>query len=176
MKLELKLLLVSILALILSACDAGAQDLVKPVGVEWDPPVPAEVELVDGYNVYEVTITPKILPERYSVNLVSPLSPEFTVEYRKLNTELIPKGTFKFTIVDARPGFQTIVRAYSATWDVKSPDSDILTLRPLPRAPAGLKAVSLIIEQSSNMKSWAPLAAIEVAADLTASFFRLAIQ
>lgn len=117
---------------------------------------------MEGYNVYEVSITPPLKPADYSVNLVSPLPPAYTIAATRLNSELIPAGTHTFTITVATPGMQTIVRAWNSTWG-ESPDSDILTLRPLPPKPAGLKAVALLIEASRDLISWAPFAVLEAA-------------
>lgn len=146
----------------------------KPVGVVWDPPAPEDAPHVKGYNVYEVTITPPLKPADYAVNLVSPLPPAYSLTATKLNAELIPAGTLEFTITTATPGMQTIVRAFNSTWG-ESPDSDILTLRPLPPKSAGLKAVALLIEASRDLISWAPFAVLEAALGKD-EFFRLQIQ
>lgn len=113
----------------------------KPVQVQWDPPTPEEAELISGYNIYEITITPPIRPAKYDINIVSPLPAIHLVSYTKINTTLIPAGTFTFTIHRARPGMQTVVRAYSAIWDTESPDSDILTFPLLPPKQKGLKNI-----------------------------------
>ncbi|MFN0129152.1 MAG: hypothetical protein ACKV19_20980 [Verrucomicrobiales bacterium] len=146
----------------------------KPVRVVWDPPTPEDAPHVEGYNVYQVTITPPLKPTDYAVNLVSPLPSAYSLTATKLNPELIPAGTLEFTIAAARPGMQTIVRAWNSTWG-ESPDSDILTLRPLPPKPAGLKAVALLIEASQDLLSWAPFAVLEAALGKD-EFFRLQIQ
>ncbi len=151
-----------------------AQGNPKPVRVVWDPPTPEDAPHVEGYNVYEVTITPPLKPADYAVNLVSPLPPAYSLTATRLNTELIPAGTLEFTITTATPGMQTIVRAFNSTWG-ESPDSDILTLRPLPPKPAGLKTVALLIEASRDLISWTPFAVLEAALGRD-EFFRLAIK
>jgi hypothetical protein len=146
----------------------------KPVRVVWDPPTSEDAPHVEGYNVYAVTITPPLKPADYTVNLVSPLPPAYSLTATKLNPELIPAGTLEYTIAAATPEMQTIVRAYNSTWG-ESPDSDILTLRPLPPKPTGLKAVALLIEASRDLISWAPFAVLEAALGKD-EFFRLQIQ
>jgi len=164
------LLFAAILAIILSTA-AQAQE--KPVRVVWDPPEGEEVQRVDGYNVYRVTITPMLRPADYDVNLTTPLAPEYTMAYQKLNTELIPKGTFEFTIEKATPGFQTIVRAYSKTWDVESPDSDVLTLRDAPGKVQGHKVTALVLESSVDLQKWVQRAVYELAFVAPTEVFRL---
>jgi hypothetical protein len=161
-----------LLNLLIGVSTADAQS--KPVRVVWDPPTPEDAPNVEGYNVYAVTITPPLKPADYEVNLVSPLPPAYSLTATKLNAELIPAGTLEYTITAATPGMQTIVRAWNSTWG-ESPDSDILTLRPLPPKPAGLKAVALLIEASRDLISWAPFAVLEAALGKD-EFFRLQIQ
>ncbi|MFN0129615.1 MAG: hypothetical protein ACKV19_23360 [Verrucomicrobiales bacterium] len=151
-----------------------AQANPKPVRVVWDPPTPEDAPHVEGYKVCEVTITPPLKPVDYEVNLVSPLPPAYSLTATKLNAELIPAGKLEYTITAATPGMQTIVRAFNSTWG-ESPDSDILTLRPLPPKPAGLKTVALLIEASRDLISWTPFAVLEAALGRD-EFFRLAIK
>jgi hypothetical protein len=135
----------------------------KPVKVIWDAPTTDQVELIDGYNVYQAMITPTLLPTKYDVNLTSPLPAGYTVTYKKLNSVLIPKTTQEFIIDKATPGLQIIVRAYSATWDLESTDSDVLTLRPMPAKPKGPKATKVVVQGSINMKEWTERAIVELA-------------
>jgi hypothetical protein len=171
MKLERFLTLACMAALILFACKAQGRD----VRVIWDPPTPQDAVSLEGYNVYEVTFDPPVAPPKPAAeaNIPSPVSGSVKTE-RKLNTEPIPAGTLEFVIKDARPGMQTIVRAFNFMGE--SPDSDVLTLHDVPKKPEGVKAVAVLIEQSSNLKDWSPLAVVYAAADLTASFFRLDIK
>lgn len=164
-------MLLFILMFVVFALAAQAQE--RPVKVGWDPPLPHDVGNVDGYNVYRVTITPALVPADYDVNLTTPLSSEYVMAYEKLNTELIPKGTFEFIIPAAYPGHQSVVRAYSATWNIESADSDILTLRPAPGKVQGLKSVALILESSTDLKNWAQRALYEVAVIAPMEVFRL---
>ena len=69
---------------------------------------------------------------------------------------------------------QTIVRAWNSIWS-ESPDSDILTLRPMPSKPAGMKAMALLMETSRDLISWASFAVIETALGQD-ECFRLQIQ
>lgn len=130
--------LLALIALAFLSLSASAQ-VSKSIIVVWDPPPPHEVELVDGYNVYQVFITPPLKPSNYATNIPSPLPAGYTITYKKLNATLIPAATRAFTIPNATPGMQSVCRAYSVGWDTESPDSDILTLRPLPAKPEGLK-------------------------------------
>lgn len=167
----LTLLLQMALAVLAFAPAAGAQG--KPARVVWDPPPPEEIQAVTGYNIYRVTITPALLPTDYSVNLVSPLPPPYATAHQKLNAELIPAPTREFIIADATPGMQTIVRAYSAEWNIESPDSDILSFRPLPGKVDGLKAKSIILESSVDLRKWVRRAVYDIAVVAPSEFFRL---
>ena len=170
MKIELRLFAITV-ALLVSSIIAAARD----VKVAWDGPTPQDATNVEGYNLYEVTFEPAVLPPKpsASANIPSPVAGSVAT-YRKINAEPIPAGTLEFIIVDARPGLQTVVRAFNFMGE--SDDSDVLTLHDVPKRPEGVKAVALMIEQSSNLKDWSPMAVVYAAADLTASFFRLDIK
>lgn len=164
-------LIVGIIAVILTASITFARD----VKVAWDPPLPGEAASVEGYDVYEITLDPPVAPPKPApeANIQSPVAGS-TATYRKLNATPIPAGTQEFLIKDARPGLQIVVRAFNFMGT--SNDSDILTIHDVPKKPEGVKAVALLIEQSSNMRTWAPFALVYAAADLGANFFRLAIE
>lgn len=160
-------LIIGLIFAILLAAATFARD----VKVVWDPPLPGDSP--EGYNVYEVTFTPPVAPPKPApeANIPSPVAGAVAT-YRKLNDAPILER--EFIIKDARPGLQTIVRAFNFMGE--SPDSDVLTIHDVPKKPEGVKAVALLIEQSSNLKTWAPFALVYAAADLGANFFRLAIE
>lgn len=160
-------LIIGLIFAILLASAALSRD----VKVAWDPPLPGDSP--EGYNVYEVTFTPPVAPPKPApeANIPSPVAGAVAT-YRKLNDTLILER--EFIIKDARPGLQAIVRAFNFMGE--SDDSDVLTIHDVPKRPEGVKAVAVLIEQSSNLKDWSPLAVVYAAADLTASFFRLDIK
>lgn len=167
---KLKLLIALALAMLTTTATFG-----RDVTVVWDPPTPEDAPRVEGYNVYEITFVPPVLPPGPSAlaNITSPVAGSVST-VRKLNTAPIPAGTHEFTITDVRDGLQTIVRAFN--FQGESPDSDVLTLIDPPKKPGGLKVAALVIEQSSNLKTWSTLGVIAVTADVASQFFRLALN
>lgn len=159
------------LAGLLLAASAHAQE--KPVRVIWDPPATDQADLISSYNVYRVTVTPALLPADYDVNIPTPVEGTYALAYQKLNTDPIAKDSQEFTIDKATPGMQLVVRAYSATWGGESPDSDILTLRPMPGKVQGLKATALILESSIDLQKWIQRAVYEMAFVAPTETFRL---
>lgn len=143
------------------------------VRVTWDPPSPEDAQSLEGYNVYEVTFDPPVAPPKPAAeaNIPSPVVGS-TATYRKINTA--PITTQEYVIENYRPGMQLIVRAFNFMGE--SEDSDVLTLHEVPKKPEGVKAVALLIEQSSNLKAWAPFAVVYTVADVAGSFFRLDIK
>lgn len=168
----MKTLLFIFTFIIVSFCQLSAQ-VEKPITVKWDPPSLEEEEFISGYNIYQVFIKPEVKPLKYDINLVTPLSSQYTVTYQKINSSLIPKGVYSYTIEKASPGMQTVVRAYSAEWDEESPDSDILTFRPLPKKPNGFKSAKVVVEGSVNKKHWTQRAIVELAMRNSKEQFRI---
>lgn len=143
--------------------------------VTWDAPAQPAAILVEGYNVYEVTFTPPVAPPKPAAeaNIPSPVAGAVGV-YRKLNTTLIPATTLEFRINDYRSGTQLVIRG--ANFMGESPDSDVLTLHSVPVKPSGVKAVAVILESSTDLKSWAPFAVVYTVANVANTFFRLDIK
>lgn len=147
--------------------------LAGDVRVTWDPPAPEDAQSLEGYNVYEVTFDPPVAPPKPAAeaNIPSPVVGS-TATYRKINAE--PITAQEYVIENYRPGMQLVVRGFNFMGE--SEDSDVLTLHAVPKKPEGVKAVALLIEQSSNLSAWAPFAVVYSAADLATSFFRLQIK
>ncbi len=164
----------AILTFLVLLASTSAQAQSKAVRLTWDAAPAVDVPNLDGYNVYQVVITPPIKPADFLVNIPTPLPAGHTLTLTKVNESVIPAVQLEYVVKNATPGMQLVVAATNTTWG-DGPISDIVTLRPLPPKPAGLKAVALLIEASKDLVTWAPFAAIEAALSKD-EFFRMHIS